>query len=95
MTQFIYTDLMVNEDQEEIIDKSIPARHHAQFISQQIADEGRLNTHEFSVSEEEYSNLIKHHKIATVEYTNISNKESKAFFMPEGLKKHDIYIIEK
>lgn len=29
MSQFIYTDFMENEEQEEIIDKSIPARHHA------------------------------------------------------------------
>jgi hypothetical protein len=33
MTQFIYTDLLSNPDQQEIIDKSIPARHHSQFIS--------------------------------------------------------------
>jgi hypothetical protein len=33
MTQFVYTDFMENEDQEEIIDKSIAARHHAQFIA--------------------------------------------------------------
>ena len=33
MTQFVYTDLLVNPEQEEVIDKSIPARHHAQFIS--------------------------------------------------------------
>ena len=29
MTQFIYTDLMKQPDQEELIDKSIPSRHHA------------------------------------------------------------------
>lgn len=29
MTQFVYTDLMVNPEQQEIIDKSIPARHHS------------------------------------------------------------------
>ena len=29
MIQFVYTDFMENEEQEEIIDKSIPARHHA------------------------------------------------------------------
>lgn len=33
MNQFAYTDLMAREDQLEIIDKSIAARHHAQFIS--------------------------------------------------------------
>ena len=45
MTQFISTDLTREPDQVELIDKSIPARHHAQFIASQIADEGRLNNH--------------------------------------------------
>ena len=34
MTQFVYTDLLESSNQQEIIDKSIQARHHAQFISQ-------------------------------------------------------------
>lgn len=29
MTQFIYTDLMATDDTYEVLDKSIPARHHA------------------------------------------------------------------
>jgi len=33
MTQFIATDLSREPDQLELIDKSIPARHHAQFIA--------------------------------------------------------------
>ena len=33
MTQFIYTDLMETDDDEEILDKTIAARHHAQFLS--------------------------------------------------------------
>jgi len=33
MTQFVYTDLYKNPDQEECIDKSLLSRHHAQFIS--------------------------------------------------------------
>lgn len=33
MTQFVYTDLLSSTDQQEILDKSIPARHHCQFIS--------------------------------------------------------------
>lgn len=36
---------MATDDTYEVLDKSIPARHHAQFLSTQIADEGRLNTH--------------------------------------------------
>lgn len=33
MTQFISTNLMHEPDQTELIDKSIAARHHAQFIA--------------------------------------------------------------
>jgi len=45
MTQFVYTDMMKSKDQEECLDKSLLSRHHAQFISHQIADEARLNNH--------------------------------------------------
>jgi len=68
MTQFVYTDIMASENQEEIIDKSIPARHHSQFISAQIADEARLNNHKFEISEDDFAKLIMHHKIISVEY---------------------------
>jgi hypothetical protein len=91
MTQFVYTDLLTNPDQQEIIDKSIPARHHSQFISNQIADEGRLSNHNFTVSEAQYTKLIRHHKIATVEY---QSNEAVPYPMPKGLEKHDVYIIE-
>lgn len=101
MTQFVYTDLMVSEGQQELIDKSIPARHHSQFISHQIADEGRMNNHNFTVGEDEYTELIRHHKIATVEYqkeypgeNTAGGPEDIAFDVPKGLEKHDIYLIE-
>ena len=90
MTQFVFTDLLESSDQQEIIDKSIPARHHAQFISQQIADEGRLSNHNFTVSEKQYTKLIRHHKIATVEYQSEGQKHKT----PKGLEKHDVYLIE-
>lgn len=34
MIQFVYTNFMENEDQEEIIDKSILKRHHDYIIAQ-------------------------------------------------------------
>lgn len=33
MTQFVSTEIMDRDDQEELLDKSIPARHHAQFVA--------------------------------------------------------------
>jgi hypothetical protein len=29
MTQFVYTNLLTSSNQQEVIDKSIPARHHS------------------------------------------------------------------
>ena len=48
MNMFESTDLGFRKDQVEILDKSIAARHATQFISSQIADEARLNNHEFA-----------------------------------------------
>ena len=95
MTQFVYTDIMVSENQEEIIDKSIPARHHAQFISAQIADEARLNNHKFELSEEDFAKLIMHHKVVTVEYAREGTSTDKNHSMPRGLEKHDVYLLEQ
>lgn len=33
MNQFVYSDLIKSENQEEILDKSIPTRHHCQYIA--------------------------------------------------------------
>jgi len=102
MTQFVYTDLMVKEGQQEIIDKSIPARHHAQFVSQQIADEGRMSNHRFNSSQEEYNKLVRGYRLATLEYVVDSPvgkgtpdfKEPK-HSTPKGLLRHDVYMIEQ
>lgn len=94
MTQFIYTDLMKNPDQEECIDKSLLSRHHAQFISHQIADEARLNNHKFDIDEDDHIRLVKHHKLVTVEYTNDSDSEQDWAPLPKGLEEHDIYLIK-
>ena len=69
MTQFVFTDLIKNLNQSEHIDKSIPARHHAQFVANQIADEARLNNHKFELSDADYKKLIRHHELASVEYS--------------------------
>jgi hypothetical protein len=95
MTQFVYTDIMLSENQEEIIDKSIPARHHAQFISAQIADEARLNNHKFEVSEEDFAKLIMHHKVVTVEYAREGSSLDPVHSIPRGLEKHDVYLLEQ
>ena len=94
MTQFAFTDMMRNPEQKEQIDKSLISRHHAQFISHQIADEGRLNGHKHDLDDEDFERLIKHHRIASVEYTNDVDHVGKAWKpMPQGLQKQDIYLV--
>lgn len=92
MNQFVYSDLIKSENQEEILDKSIPTRHHCQYIANQIADEARLSKHKFAVTEKEYTKLIRHHKLASVQYSKSQNSNSP---MPLGLESHDVYMIKQ
>ena len=57
--------------------------------------------HKFNVSEKEYSELIRHHQIATVEYQKeyngegtVGGAEEVVFDLPKGLEKHDVYLIK-
>lgn len=94
MTQFVSTEIMDRDDQEELLDKSIPARHHAQFIAHQIADEGRLSSHRFDEGTSISDHLITNHKLASVEYPVEEGDEHLEYPLPRGLEKHDIYIIK-
>jgi hypothetical protein len=95
MTQFAFTDMMKNPEQVECIDKSLLSRHHAQFISHQIADEARLNNHKSDIEETDHLRLIKHHKLVSVEYPIDSDERKQAWNpLPKGLEQHDIYLIK-
>ena len=92
MTQFISTDLAREPDQTELIDKTIPARHHAQFIANQIADEGRLNNHNHGKNlteclERLQDKLIRNYKIVQVEYPAEVGNPDIEYPLPEGLQK--------
>ena len=94
MTQFVYTDMYKNPDQEECIDKSLLSRHHAQFISSQIADEARLNNHKRDIEDHDFKRLIKNHKVISLENQKDSDSRSHGFNpMPQGLEEHDVYLI--
>ena len=70
MTQFMHTAIEERVEQDEVIDKCIAARHHAQFISHQIADEARMNEHTFDSQNlgPVSTYLIRNFDIASVEY---------------------------
>ena len=98
MTQFVHTAIEERMEQDEVIDKCIAARHHAQFVSHQIADEGRMNEHAFDrqVLGPLSTFLIRNYEVASVEYPSNLDDESKndRWPLPTGLEKHDVYIIK-
>ena len=65
---------MKNPEQVEYIDKSLISRHHCQFISNQIADEARLNNHKLDLEEQDMPRLIRNHRIASIEYSHDVDK---------------------
>ena len=103
MTQFVSTDLGKEPDQTEIIDKSIAARHHAQFIAHQNADEGRLNNHNVADSDTAdatrcmqklWPKLIRHHKLIALDLPDETENNQIEYPLPKGLHSYDAYIIE-
>lgn len=93
---FESTDLGFRDDQEEILDKSIAARHATQFISSQIADEGRLNNHEFACNNKTKLSVEKHlvrkHSLVELEFPKETTDE-QMFPIPYGLHRHEVYLI--
>lgn len=103
MTQFVSTDLIKEPQQTELIDKSIAARHHAQFLAHQIADEGRLNNHNVAdgdttdatrCMQEVWKKLIRHHKLITLDLPDETENNQIEYPLPKGLHSYDVYIIE-
>jgi len=89
MTQFFFEDASMTLD-ENILDHSLIARKHAQYIANQIAEEGRFCEHSFDSMEEVFANSIKHMNWSTVEYESQSGQNT----MPTGLHSHDIYLLQ-
>jgi len=97
MTQFVHTEVEQRLEQDEVIDKSVAARHHVQFIAHQIADEGRLNEHKFrKESGPIHKHLIRNHEVVEVELpVEDMGDHHNLYPLPRGLEKHDVYIIKQ
>lgn len=89
MTQFVFEDASLTLD-ENTLDHSLIARKHAQYIANQIAEEGRFCQHSFESMEEVFANSIKHVEWSTVQYES----ESGFSTMPTGLHSHDVYLLQ-
>ena len=87
MTQFVFADPIVTD--VDPLDHSIPARAHAQYIANHIAEEGKLSVTMFQQSKDVFRSLIRHHELASVEYASVTGKST----MPLGLEKYDVYFI--
>ena len=55
-----------------MIDHSIIARKHAQYISGLIADEARLSKHDFNDPEMIFERLARHEKLVSIRYVSSS-----------------------
>jgi hypothetical protein len=73
-----------------MLDHSIEAREHAQFIANQIADEGRMNEQGFADLRQVHKHLIRHHEYASIEYQSFKEES----LMPPGFEQHDVYLIK-
>ena len=67
LTQFYFENSTLNLD-NDVLDHSLVARTHAQYIANLIADEARLSSHEFSHPELVFQSLVRHEKLATIHY---------------------------
>ena len=67
MTQVVFEDASFTYD-VNVLDHSLVARKHAQYMANQIAEETRFCNHSFESLEEVFNNSIKHTEWSTVEY---------------------------
>lgn len=91
MTQFYFEDPTLNND-EYLLDHSLVARTHSQFIANTIADEGRQSVHEFADPSSVYDKLIIHKPLMSVVYQNMDTDLSTT--MPAGMSEHEIYLLQ-
>lgn len=89
LTQFYFEDPTATMDNFQI-DHSIIARKHAQTIANLIADEARMNDHEFDSEDLVFESLIRHEELATISY-GVEN--SLVDLLPAGMNQHDVYIL--
>jgi len=90
MVQFHFEDTTRSND-ESLIDHSIVARKHAQYVANMIADETRLNNHEYQEPERIFESLIRHQDLVSIRYTSTRIDQET---MPAGLEVSDVYLLQ-
>lgn len=56
-----------------------------------IADEARLNNHEFGHHEMVFERLVRHEKLITVSYS--SDRIDQEALLPPGMRQAELYIL--
>lgn len=89
MVQFHFEDTTKSND-VQLIDHSLVARKHAQYMANMIADETRLSNHSYSDPEHVFESLIRHEKLSFIKYTSTRPDQET---MPAGLEVSDVYLL--
>lgn len=87
--QFVFEDPVANLD-KHVLDHSIIARRHAQYMASLIADEGRMNSRTFEG--DIVPELIRHQQLVHVSYSHKAGQKL-ANNVPKGLNGRDVYLI--
>lgn len=87
--QFVFEDATSNLD-KFVLDHSLVARKHAQYIAKQIAAEGRLSSHSFKG--DLYKSLVRQNKLVNVAYSRQEGHKIPAN-LPLGLSSRDVYML--
>lgn len=88
--QFVFEDATASLD-NNVLDHSLVARTHVQYIAKQIAAEGRLNDHKFEG--ELFPSLIRQHKLVSIAYTRQEGHKAHEN-LPKGLNERDVYLVQ-
>lgn len=91
LIQFYFENATDNLD-EHVLDHTLVARKHAQYIAGLFADEARMSTHEFSDPEQIFESLVRHNKLVTVDYS--SDDINRGAMLPAGMRQSELYVLQ-
>lgn len=90
MVQFHFEDATKSND-IQLIDHSLVARKHAQYMANMIADETRLSNHTYLNPEDIFESLVRHQKLVSIQYKSTRLDQET---MPAGLEVTDVYLLQ-
>jgi hypothetical protein len=90
-SQFVYSERVFTANGQQLIDHSIAARTHAQYIASQLHDEAAHCKHRFESYHFLQQMLISRTgELADLEYATTQGENTSN--MPEGLDTQEVYL---